>query len=120
MYKSHRPYHRAPTGTTTPFPSSRRSILISFIYPTSYHPISDHIPLPTHILSLPLPLPLRYGIAWTVTFLDNVGPVPALGVSCNDLMGSMVVVNSYRVLAAPAPSFTGGSLGIFQVTDHSV
>ena len=61
----------------------------------------------------------RYGIAWTVTFLDNVGPVSLLGVSCNDLAGSMVVINTYRVVAAPPPSFTGGSMGIFQVTPPS-
>jgi hypothetical protein len=56
----------------------------------------------------------RYGIAWTVTFLDNVGPLALLAVSCNDLVGSMVVINTYRVIAAPAPAFTGGSVGIFQ------
>ena len=51
-----------------------------------------------------------------MTFLDNTGPVPLLGVSCNDLAGSMVVINAYRVVAAPPPAFTGGSMGIFQVT----
>ena len=56
----------------------------------------------------------RYGIAWTITFLDNVGPLPLLAISCNDLVGSMVVINTYRVAAAPAPAFTAGSVGIFQ------
>ena len=56
----------------------------------------------------------RYGIAWAVTFVDNVGPLPLLSVACNDLAGSMVMINAYRQAAAAAPAFTGGSLGIYQ------
>jgi hypothetical protein len=56
----------------------------------------------------------RYGIAWAVTFVDNVGPLPLLSVACNDLAGSMVMIHAYRQAAAAAPAFTGGSLGIYQ------
>ena len=50
----------------------------------------------------------RYGIAWAVTFVDNVGPLPLLSVACNDLAGSMVMINAYRQAAAAAPPSRAG------------
>jgi hypothetical protein len=55
-----------------------------------------------------------YSISWTVTFLDNVGPLGLISVSANNLVGSSVVIRAYRILIGTAPTFTGGSVGIFQ------
>jgi hypothetical protein len=55
-----------------------------------------------------------YSISWTVTFLDNVGPLGLISVSANNLVGSSVVIRAYRLLVGTAPTFTGGSVGIFQ------
>ena len=50
---------------------------------------------------------------WLVTFLDNVGDLPLLTISCDSVVGQHSF-NIVEVSSGSDPTFIGGSVGIFQ------
>ena len=58
--------------------------------------------------------PIKNIISWLVTFVDSVGDVPQMVVSCNNLVGSGATIKVEPISSGSAPSFASGSIGIFQ------
>jgi hypothetical protein len=51
-----------------------------------------------------------YGISWTVQFLDNVGDMQSLKVSCNKLIGTSVSIALTTKVTGDTPSFNAASV----------
>ena len=55
-----------------------------------------------------------YSVSWSIEFVDNVGDLPMLSVSCNNLVGDGVNVVVTEKTTGVAPLFNSGSIGIFE------
>ena len=52
----------------------------------------------------------RYSVSWRIEFLDNVGNLPPLQFSCNNLVGSDVQLLVTEEVAGAAPTFTPSTI----------
>jgi len=58
--------------------------------------------------------PNRRSRSWIVSFIDNVGDLPAISFSCNNLLGKNVKPAVNEMKNGVDPAFASGSVGIFQ------